>query len=245
MRIAFNSPQSELWIRWYMRYEQDFEWNPLVQDKILYIDVNTHPFLVFGYNWSDEVQFLADGNPYSVGAGNGWNTIMANGTTDARGNKKSDGQWYLYEIHIKMDTNGSNGIGEAWIDGIRRFSRSDMDFGSQTFGKTGWSHIGIGNNNQIPTTTRCMFVDFDDISISGIAAASSGNSSGGGSSDTSTSGGGCGIVKNISNKPNLPTGQITLNLFLLLLPLVFIKIWKLKKIKKEVIAAGNNFMHQN
>ena len=133
--------------------------------KILYIDVNTHPFLVFGYNWSDEIQFSADGNPYSVGTGNGWNTIMVNGTTDARGNKRSDGQWHLYEIHIKMDTNGSNGIGEAWIDGIRRFYRSDMNFGSQT-GKIGWSHIAIGENNQIPTTTRCMYVDFDDIIIS-------------------------------------------------------------------------------
>ena len=165
LRIAFNSPQSELWIRWYMRYEQGFEWNPLVQDKILYIDVGTHPFLIFGYNWPDEIQFSADGNPYSVGTGNGWNTIMVNGTTDARGNKRSDGQWHLYEIHIKMDTNGGNGIGEVWIDGIKRFFRSDMDFGSQT-GKIGWSHIAIGENNQIPTTTRCMYVDFDDIIIS-------------------------------------------------------------------------------
>ncbi len=165
LKIAFNTPQSELWIRWYMRYEQGFEWKALNNDKMLYIDVNMPYFVVFGYLWGDEVEFVVYGNPYSVGTGNGWNTIMANGTTDARGNKRSDGQWHLYEIHIKMDTNGNNGIGEVWIDGIRRFSRSDINFGSQS-GKTGWSHILIGSNSRYPVTNRCMFVDYDDIVIS-------------------------------------------------------------------------------
>jgi hypothetical protein len=164
MRIVFESPQSELWIRWHMRYERDLEWNTLVQDKILYIDVGTHPFLIFGYQWSDEVGFNADGNPYYSGTGKGWNTIMINGTTDARGNKMSDGQWHLYEIHIRMDTNGSNGVGEAWIDGIQRVSGQDMDFGGQA-GKAGWSVVAVGENNNRLTTTRCMYVDFDDFAI--------------------------------------------------------------------------------
>ncbi len=165
LRIAFNSPQPELWIRWYMRYEQGFEWKSLNNDKILYIDVNMSYFVIFGYNWPDEIRFEVSGKPYSVGKGNGWNTIMANGATDARSNRTSDGQWHLYEIHIKMGTNSRNGVGEVWIDRIKRFSRSDINFGRQT-GKTGWSHILIGSNNRYPATNGCMYVDYDDITIS-------------------------------------------------------------------------------
>src|SRR3989304_8335453 len=38
IKITFNSPQPELWIRWYMRYELGFQWDPLHYDKILYIN---------------------------------------------------------------------------------------------------------------------------------------------------------------------------------------------------------------
>lgn len=40
LAITFNSLQSELWIRWYMRYEAGFKWNRLEYDKILYIRSN-------------------------------------------------------------------------------------------------------------------------------------------------------------------------------------------------------------
>lgn len=164
LTAVFTSAQPELWVRWYMRYEKGFQWNPLNNDKILYIDVGMPNFVVFGPNWTDQLIFEVYGNPYADGTGNGWNTIMANGSTDARGNKTSDGLWHEFEIHIKMDTNGSDGIAEAWVDGTKRFTRTDVNFGSQT-GKTGWSHILIGSNNRYPANGRCMYVDFDDLAI--------------------------------------------------------------------------------
>ena len=62
-KIDFVSPQPELWIRWYMRYEQGFEWNPLNNDKVLYIDVLMPWFVIFGHFWSDETGFNVYGNP--------------------------------------------------------------------------------------------------------------------------------------------------------------------------------------
>ncbi|MFZ3066075.1 MAG: fibronectin type III domain-containing protein, partial [Nitrospirota bacterium] len=37
-KIEFTSPQSELWIRWYMRFQTGFTWSDLQNFKILYID---------------------------------------------------------------------------------------------------------------------------------------------------------------------------------------------------------------
>ena len=30
---SFPAPQSELWVRWYMRYEHGFEWNPYLMNQ--------------------------------------------------------------------------------------------------------------------------------------------------------------------------------------------------------------------
>ena len=39
VRVSFPSPQTELWIRWYMRYQDGFQWlnNTIHYDKTLYI----------------------------------------------------------------------------------------------------------------------------------------------------------------------------------------------------------------
>ncbi|MEK7657929.1 MAG: fibronectin type III domain-containing protein [Patescibacteria group bacterium] len=86
---------------------------------------------------------------------------MANGGTDSNGNKTSDGQWHMYEVHLKTDTNGSNGIAEMWIDGVKRLSYSNAYFGS-----AGFDGILIGSNSRDPLNGRCMAVDYDDIAIS-------------------------------------------------------------------------------
>ena len=119
MSASFLSSQTEIWVRWYMRYEQGFEWNPyLMNQKILYFDPVSFPRLIVEYYGQDKVQIYsyASSQGYPSAEGNGWNTMMANGGTDARGNKTSDGQWHLWEFHVKIDTNGTDGILELWID---------------------------------------------------------------------------------------------------------------------------------
>lgn len=238
-RIEFTSQQSELWIRWYMLFQTGFQWNVLIEYKAFIVDMGLGPTqTIIGLRWQDSVGIVVNGNPYDSLSG-GWNTTMVNGSPDARGNKMSDGLWHLYEVHLKMDTNGNNGIVEFFVDGVSRLYRTDVNYGTSA----GWCYMVIGDNggrvaNGVPTA---YYVDYDDISINGITGVSgsgscNSTSTSANSADSgASSGSGCGIVKGISDKPTPAADQIVLNLFLLLLPLFFIKIWQLKRIKKELV----------
>ena len=163
-KIEWISPQPEIWIRWYMRFQNGFEWNPqLGEYKILYVDVGTARHVIIGFRPNnDRLGIVVNGNPFDSPDGSGWNTIMANGGTDARGNKTSDGLWHLYEIHMKMDTNGADGIVEWWVDGARRLYRTDVNFRTHS----GWSYMAIGENHAWSGNGPAAFyVDYDDIAI--------------------------------------------------------------------------------
>ncbi|MEA1925078.1 MAG: hypothetical protein U9M95_04340 [Candidatus Altiarchaeota archaeon] len=162
--VRFNSVQSELWIRWYTRYEAGFQWNPLQYDKIIYIftehsSTNGNKAVIpawYGSNSFDlEIQGVQGGLHYSS-IGHGW--------TDTMGGSTSDGQFHCYEVHIKMDTDGSNGICEAWIDGQQIISFNNCDLGTQT--GSGWTWFTIGSNQYSPNNGRCMAVDYDDVAVS-------------------------------------------------------------------------------
>ncbi len=162
-RIEFASSQSELWIRWYTRFQIGFQWNVLFEYKALIVDPGLSTQILIGPRWQDQLGIVRSGNPYDSSSG-GWNTIMVNGGTDARGNKTSDGQWHLFEIHLKMDTNGNNGIVEFFVDGVRRLYRTDVNYGTSA----GWSNMVIGDNggrvaNGVPSA---YYVDYDDMVIS-------------------------------------------------------------------------------
>ena len=224
LKINFNSPQSELWIRWYMRYELGFQWDPLLMNKILYLDPGQiHAVIPEFYGQEMNIAKSKSPNNQLSTGGQGWNAIMANGGTDARGNKMSDGQWHLYEIHIKMDTNGANGIAEFWVDNVQTLYYNNSDYGTAQ----GWSTVVFGSNQLWPANGKAMYVDFDDIVISGIAASPVVNSDGGGGSDTSISGGGCGFVKDINGKRQGAKGKV----LSMVVPFLLLILLMLRKIK--------------
>ncbi len=151
--INFNSPQSELWIRWYMRYEPGFQWSTLGYDKILYLDGTVPEF----YDW-DRVNVNVGGVNHASETG-GWDTVMRNGMPDpATGHRTSDGQFHCYEIHLK--NSGSNGAAEFWVDGVKYLSESNVNYG------TDFTHVIIGSNQSSPGNSGCSYVDFDDVAIS-------------------------------------------------------------------------------
>ncbi len=166
-RIEFASLQPELWIRWYTRFQIGFQWNVLIEYKAFIVDPGLSTQIIIGPRWQDQLGIVRSGNPYDSPSGNGWNTIMVNGGTDARGNKTSDGQWHLFEIHLKMDTNGNNGIVEFFVDGVRRLYRTDVNYGTSA----GWSYMVIGDNDGRVANgvSPAYYIDYDDmvISISG------------------------------------------------------------------------------
>lgn len=54
-----------------------------------------------------------------------------NGVTDGvDGFIHSDGQWHHYEYHVKMNSapGVADGVQEAWLDGRKKFSKTDMPF---------------------------------------------------------------------------------------------------------------------
>jgi hypothetical protein len=160
---SFPAPQSELWVRWYMRYEHGFEWNPyLMNQKILYFDPTAFPRLIVEYYGQDRVQVFsyASSQGYPSAEGTGWNAIMASGATDARGNKTSDGRWHLWEFHVRIDTNGTDGVVELWIDNNTVIDVTNANLAAASLGG-----LLIGSNGFTPGSGRCLAVDYDDLAI--------------------------------------------------------------------------------
>lgn len=154
--IPFDTPQKELWIRWYMKYPKGFKWTHLYYDKILYIWTATPNVAVipmwYGFN-EYTVYAQAAGGHYKCPTC-GWTNVM--------GSTVGDGQWHYYELHLKMDTNGSNGVAEAWIDGIQVVSTNNAYLGTNA----GWVNIVVGENQRDPANGTCSYVDYDDIKVS-------------------------------------------------------------------------------
>lgn len=155
LKVNFASPQNELWMKWAMRYQAGFAWNPLSYDKWLYIDVGSSCAVVPEWYGGDYVNvWTSCGGNYMSAAGNGWNAIM--------GGAVSDGKFHNFLVHLKMDTNGSNGIIEMWVDGVKRINVNNAKFGT----KSGWGWFNISSNQAWVSNNSCYAVDFDDFYVS-------------------------------------------------------------------------------
>ncbi len=153
----YFAAQNEIWVRWYMRYQSGFKWGApagLDYDKVLYFD---NSVVAEFHSWNSVNIFTTQGNHDS--SGGGWDTVMANGGNDGAGHKTSDGQWHYYEVHLKRETSGSNGVGEFWVDGVKYLSNSSITYG------TTFSYVIFGVNENSPSNGGCRYVDYDDIVV--------------------------------------------------------------------------------
>jgi len=152
----FDADHPEIYVRWYMRYQSGFAWTggQPDDDKWLYFrapgtDAKAYCGWIF-----DRVRIVVDGTPFRSATGNGWATTMGGAT--------SDGLWHLYEVHLKWDTDGTDGIGQIWIDETLRLNVSNINYGSDS---TGVSAMIIGSNQKDPNNGQCEAVDFDDMAM--------------------------------------------------------------------------------
>jgi hypothetical protein len=150
--ISLDQTYPELWIRWYMRYQTGFQWsggNPQYQ-KLIYFWGSGYTVFAWYGSGASFTGSGSDANPISYG----WQNVM--------GGVGSDGLWHAYEIHIKMDTNGANGIDDFWVDGVWRGGNTTKNFGTLS----GFSGIvEFATNQNAPANGTCMFNDWDDIAI--------------------------------------------------------------------------------
>ena len=175
LTVNFSSPQSEIWMRWYMRFEQGFAWNYLNNYKLIYVNTGTSR-VILGWDGSNYLRVRVDStnqnynNNINFPAG-GWDAVMvnggtyiqtsANGATPGQINQTSDGQWHIFEIHLKVDTNGTNGIIEWWVDQVKVTNVTNANLNAVPI-----SVAVIGSNSTYPLNGRDMYVDYDDIAIS-------------------------------------------------------------------------------
>lgn len=162
--VAFAAPLKEFWIRFYQRYEVGFQWDTLNYDKLLYIHTGTvGNDIIPEYKNDDQILIYSQGgaDPSALisSVGTGWAGVMGGAT--------SDGLWHMHEIHIKMDTDGTNGIGQYWVDGVLIIDSSTVDYSDgDVTARLGWTDMIIGSNQTTPNNGGCEAVDFDDIAIS-------------------------------------------------------------------------------
>ena len=165
--LEFASPQPELYIRWNMRYQSGFTWSYPNYDKWLYMRTAAYPnggpsqIIPEWYGWDGIRVYIQVINSEVTCTGCGWDAVMKNGTV-VNGHRTSDGQWHEFEIHIKTDTNGRNGIIEFWVDGVKVISANNLNCGTPR----GVYWMGLVSNQATPGNGKCMAVDWDDIAIS-------------------------------------------------------------------------------
>ncbi len=185
IRINFTTPQKELWIRWYERYENEFEWKlfpaKAISPKSIYLRAGPQDAsnyiggsLIGQLNGANGYRIYNQGgwaqdhiDNYSSSIFGGWNTIypdiMANGVG------KSDGSWHSFEIYLKMDTvdsPSSNGGGYIWVDGILLDKKDNINWsGGDVVARDGWTWMEFLSNQKNPGLDRPYYVDLDDMVI--------------------------------------------------------------------------------
>ncbi|MCJ8503005.1 polysaccharide lyase [Desulfatitalea alkaliphila] len=154
----FPTPQKELWVRWYERYEAGFRWGNSIDVKSLYFKANnSNPYV--GYQYSNYRFYWggSGGGPtFPVAVGNGWRYVYPTGT--------SDGTWHCFEVYMKMDTDGTDGEGKIWIDGVLVEEYSGFSWSSGS-NHPGWDRFEFLSNQKDPGLSRPYYVDFDDLAV--------------------------------------------------------------------------------
>lgn len=159
VQVSLPVPVREMWLRWYMRYQAGFSFSTLNMTKDLYVNVSGSQGAIFtmGFHWADNfgVGHVSNQSGNQVAyCPPGWQSVMGGST--------GDGKWHAYEFHVKMDTNGRNGIAETWVDGKRSCSFTDVDWGT-----TGaWTHFLIGSNQADIANGPDVYTDYDDFALS-------------------------------------------------------------------------------
>lgn len=179
MRVTFST-RSEVWVRFYKRWGSGFGWNPLQEDKLVWMGetgaANTAIFSLAGtsFRFWNQNQSSPPGNDVISGVANtGWNHIFGGST--------SDGSWHCFEFHVKMNSAPGvyDGVEQAWVDGNLALNATNVNLG----GGAGWGSANFNINSDYAVPAGGMqSVDLDDIAIS--ATGYIGPIGGGGGGDT-------------------------------------------------------------
>lgn len=160
LNLVFPSYQKEMWVRWYIKHQAGMAFSSLEDDKNLYIWSAGNVTQVIPEFYTNVYRLASqstpDPNPV-ITSGWGWNQLNGGAT--------GDGQWHCFEIYLKMDTNGSNGVGRLWVDGVLRASNTAVNWSNNSAtAQLGWDHI-IFEENQKYVSGGPYAIDYDDMVV--------------------------------------------------------------------------------
>lgn len=154
VRVVLPNPVTDMWIRFYMRYQAGFRFSPLIYTKDLYVNVGSVSTFAVGFHGSDRFGISTISPSRNIDGSPGW--------TSVNGGASADGNWHCYETHVKMNTSAANGVAEVWVDGQAGPSARDVDFGRSA----GWSYFALGENQSTVTNGGDRYTDYDDVAVS-------------------------------------------------------------------------------
>lgn len=169
-QIALNTPQQEIWVRWYTRFESGFEWTSFHYDKMVIFNSNGSGIGGMSSS-SNNIHFfsiytLHPSAEYVTSNVGWWETFGGDSAV-------SDGTWHSIEIHAKMETAelSTDGVAQMWIDEVLVTDRDDVDWTNVEAQRiAGFGSIFFDSNQSEPGNASGIgspaYVDWDDIAIS-------------------------------------------------------------------------------
>jgi hypothetical protein len=153
IRITFT-PTRELYVRWYARFSPGFAWTngSPHYSKEVYFDVGSA---------NTAIAEFASGN-FQVHSLAGSQNIASSATWNAiNGGSAGDGKFHCYEVYIKLDTNGSDGIVKLWSEGRLVGSFTGLNLGT----RPAFDAFMLGSNQDY-VTNGDQYTDYDDVVVS-------------------------------------------------------------------------------
>jgi len=161
IKVEFPSPQKEFWVRWYERWENGARWSDGYPGytKSLYLRTGGWASSYAGF-YGNGYRIYNQGSVgvYPSSSSGGWSTVYPGGV--------SDGSWHSYEVHMKMDTNSSDGIGRIWVDGKLVSNVTNVNWSNgDSASKNGVTWFDFQNNQASLANGRVIYVDTDDMVV--------------------------------------------------------------------------------
>ncbi len=165
LKIYFPSNLPEYWFRFYIYFPTEMGWGGTFSGwKTLYCDTEGHNTYgwYFGFpRGSDSTgAYLQQSATALASSGYGDNWLESD-------SRQGFGRWIPVEYHAKMDTNGTDGIFQAWVDETLIIDRADVNWAYNE----GFHDIGVGSNGDaaVGPPNSCVGIRFDDFAIATTA----------------------------------------------------------------------------
>ena len=169
-QINFDSPQNELWIRTYIRYQQGFSWASQSYDKLIRLSTGSGsgtfaPNIIYNMNGgSFKLDLEGQGTPHSWwSTDETWNQMFGGGSNSSHGN------FVHVEMYVKMESSvgATDGVARLYMAGNLIATYTGMQFVNpssssidQAFAIQGWRFLWHCNQAS-PGNGSAFYKDYD------------------------------------------------------------------------------------